>query len=246
MIGVGVDLGRLTATYGSPVRPDEQDDVRRCEQVRAELLTRDEPIGDVYEAQTAKTDVTTVAKETANASCRPEKALFLYRLVRELRPSVVVEFGSALGVSGAYLASALRRNGEGRLVTVEGSPSRQSIAAGSIEAAAPGVTTSICGYFDDHLDVLAGADLFFNDGNHNEEPVLRYAQAALERMSRPSVLVLDDAIGYSEGMTAAWNLLRVDRRFGRHAEAGPMGLLSLPDPAASERPRLLRRLARRS
>lgn len=221
------DLSRL---HGTPATAEEQPDVALCEALRFALLQSDQPIGDVFEQQGGRHDVTTVAAETSTASSTPERALFLYRLVRALRPSLVVEFGSALGVSGSYVACALRANGSGRFVTVEGSPSRHAVAAASIESVAPGVTTARCGYFDEHLDVLDGAELFFNDGNHHEEPVLAYAEAALARMARPGVLVLDDALGYSTGMTAAWNRLRRDRRFAASATAGPMGLLALDQP----------------
>ena len=223
------DLSALARRFGAPVDDSERADVERCEAVRAELLTRDEPVGDVFESQSGRSDVTTIAAETENASCPPDKALFLYRVVRALAPDHVVEFGSALGVSGAYLASALTANGHGRLVTVEGSPSRQKIAAASIESAAPGVTTSICGYFDDHLDVLDGATLFFNDGNHQEDAVIRYADAAARRMAKPGVIVIDDIVGYSEGMTAAWKALRRDRRFSGAVTAGPMAMVTVAE-----------------
>ena len=221
------NIWRLARGYDRPATTAEQQDVTRCEQRRAELLRRTEPIGDVHETASGRHDVTTVGAETQIASCPPDKALFIYRMVRTMRPRLVVEFGSALGVSGSYIASALRANGSGRLITVEGSPSRQAIAAESIESVAPGVTTSICGFFEDHLDVLDGADLFFNDGNHNADAVQRYADAALERMARPSVLLLDDALGYSEEMVAAWERLRADRRFTASTLAKDVGVLSI-------------------
>ena len=217
----------LAAQVARRAAPGEAADVERCEDLRRALLARTEPIGDVFEPTSNRRDITTVGAETANASCPPEKALYLYRLVRALRPSKVVEFGSALGVSGAYLASALRANGTGRLVTVEGSPSRQEVASASIESVAAGVTTSLCGYFDDRLDVLDGADLFFNDGNHQRDAVLRYAGAAYDRMTRPAVIVLDDAIGYSGDMDEAWRELRRDPRFSATDTLGAFALLEL-------------------
>ena len=53
-----------------------------------------------------------------------------------------------------------------------------------------------------HLDVLDGATLFFNDGNHQEDAVLRHAEVAAQRMAKPAVrrgapppLVVDPAPG---------------------------------------------------
>jgi predicted O-methyltransferase YrrM len=43
----------------------------------------------------------------------------LYALVRGLRPDVVVETGTASGISTTYLLAALTRNGTGRLVSID-------------------------------------------------------------------------------------------------------------------------------
>jgi predicted O-methyltransferase YrrM len=49
----------------------------------------------------------------------PEAGMLLYALVRATRPSTVVEFGMSLGISAIHLASAVRDNGSGRVVTTE-------------------------------------------------------------------------------------------------------------------------------
>jgi predicted O-methyltransferase YrrM len=49
----------------------------------------------------------------------PESGRLLYTLVRASRPSTVVEFGMSLGISAIHLASAIRDNGSGRVVTTE-------------------------------------------------------------------------------------------------------------------------------
>lgn len=49
----------------------------------------------------------------------PEAGNLLYALVRASRPSTVVEFGMSLGISAIHLASAVRDNGTGRVVTTE-------------------------------------------------------------------------------------------------------------------------------
>ena len=48
-----------------------------------------------------------------------ESGRLLYSLVRASRPSTVVEFGMSLGISAIHLASAVRDNGSGRVVTTE-------------------------------------------------------------------------------------------------------------------------------
>jgi predicted O-methyltransferase YrrM len=49
----------------------------------------------------------------------PEAGRLLYALVRASKPSTVVEFGMSLGISALHLASAVRDNGAGRVVTTE-------------------------------------------------------------------------------------------------------------------------------
>jgi predicted O-methyltransferase YrrM len=188
-----------------------------------------------------------VAEESARASSPAANGLFLYRLVRSFRPEKVVEFGSAVGVSGSYIASALRANGSGRLVTVEGAPSRQRIAERTIESVAPGVTESRCNVFDEALDALDGADLFFLDGHHHYDPTLHYVAEACARMRRPSLLVLDDVANHSERMDRAWSDLAADDRFTHAQLLDRIGLLALGEPEWHELPkqsfadRLLRR-----
>jgi predicted O-methyltransferase YrrM len=207
--------------------PEETTDLDRCRAVREALLQSDELVGDVFET-TGSDRRLPIAEEARRASVPPDKARILYRMVRTLRPSRIVEFGSALGVSGCHLAAALLRNGVGELVTVEASPSRSEMARRSIERAAPGVTKAVCGFFDDHLDALDGADLFFLDGNHYLKPTLGYVDAAVSRMTTPGVLVLDD-IEWSAEMTQAWRELRRDDRFSGAGGVCGMGVLAIGD-----------------
>lgn len=49
----------------------------------------------------------------------PDAGRLLYSLVRASTPATVVEFGMSLGISAIHLASAVRDNGSGRVVTTE-------------------------------------------------------------------------------------------------------------------------------
>jgi predicted O-methyltransferase YrrM len=49
----------------------------------------------------------------------PESGRLLYSLVRASRPDTVVEFGMSFGISAIHLASAVRDNGQGRVITTE-------------------------------------------------------------------------------------------------------------------------------
>ncbi len=58
----------------------------------------------------------------------PESGQLLYTLVRATRPELVVEFGTSLGLSTIHLASAVRDNGTGRVVTTELSAAKVAAA----------------------------------------------------------------------------------------------------------------------
>jgi len=49
----------------------------------------------------------------------PEAGRLLYALVRAARPATIVEFGMSFGISAIHLATAVRDNGSGRVVTTE-------------------------------------------------------------------------------------------------------------------------------
>ena len=53
-----------------------------------------------------------------------EKAEFMTTLVREARPNLVVECGTAIGYSGLWIARELQRAGKGSLITIELNPGR--------------------------------------------------------------------------------------------------------------------------
>jgi len=58
----------------------------------------------------------------------PQAGRLLYALVRATRPDTIVEFGMSLGVSALHLASAVRDNGVGRVVTTELSDAKVTAA----------------------------------------------------------------------------------------------------------------------
>jgi predicted O-methyltransferase YrrM len=56
----------------------------------------------------------------------------LYILARATRATAIVEFGTSFGLSTLHLASALRDNGGGRLITSEFEPSKLAIAKANL------------------------------------------------------------------------------------------------------------------
>jgi predicted O-methyltransferase YrrM len=85
-----------------------------------------------------------------------EAGRLLYTLVRASRPTNVVEFGMSLGISAIHLASAVRDNGEGRVVTTELNARKVEIATANFADA--GLDDLITVLHGDALETLQSVD----------------------------------------------------------------------------------------
>jgi predicted O-methyltransferase YrrM len=86
----------------------------------------------------------------------PDAGRLLYSLVRATQPNTVVEFGMSLGISAIHLASAVRDNGIGRVVTTELSAAK--VAAAKKTFAETGLDDLITVLQGDALTTLAELD----------------------------------------------------------------------------------------
>ena len=86
----------------------------------------------------------------------PESGRLLYALVRSSRPATVIEFGMSLGISAIHLASAVRDNGTGRVVTTELSAAK--VVAAKTTFADTGLDDLITVLEGDALSTLTGVD----------------------------------------------------------------------------------------
>ena len=86
----------------------------------------------------------------------PEAGRLLYALVRATRPATVVEFGMSFGISAIHLASGVRDNATGRVVTTELSDTK--IAAAKRTFADTGLDDVITILEGDALTTLADVD----------------------------------------------------------------------------------------
>jgi predicted O-methyltransferase YrrM len=131
--------------------------------------------------------------------------LYAY-LVAERDPQIVVEFGSAFGVSGMYFATALQ---QGRLYSFEINPDWADIAERNITTITDRFSL-IRGAFEDHVDdIPAPIDIALVDGIHDYTFVMKQWGILKARMS-PGGLVLFDDITYCDGMREAWREIRAD------------------------------------
>lgn len=136
----------------------------------------------------------------------------LYNLMKYFKPTTMLEFGTAAGVSSMYLKKGLS---ESRMVTMEGCPGLCAVARENFERMKIENIEVSNGNFDVILpDVLARfnrLDFVFFDGNHREEPTLNYFNQCIEKAHENTLFIFDD-IHWSKGMEAAWDTIKVDKR----------------------------------
>jgi predicted O-methyltransferase YrrM len=131
-------------------------------------------------------------------------AQFLFRLVNYYQPKTILELGTSLGITTAYLAAA---NGNARVYTIEGVPAIAELARKNFHRLNMYNTQLLEGSFDLVLPMLLEkineVDLVFVDGNHRLEPTLRYFDWILKHSHEHTIFVFDD-IHWSEEMELAW------------------------------------------
>ena len=138
----------------------------------------------------------------------------------------IVELGTSLGVTTAYLAAMDSRN---KVVTYEGCPAVAEVAQANWEKLGLSNIACVVGEITvDSLqlavDRLSGIDVAFIDANHTCEATLTYFNALASRVHEKSVVVVDD-IHYNEDMEKAWKAICADERVTTTMDLYRMGLV---------------------
>jgi len=146
------------------------------------------------------------------ASIRHGWGVLLFRLTRTKQPESVLELGTNLGVSGAYILQALKLNivpNKKQFITIEGSPHLSERATEHLSAQDPNITTRVVtGAFQDVLPVILPEsgpfDLVFLDGHHEFEATLRYFELIAPHLRSGAWVVFDDLEPWSPTVRKAF------------------------------------------
>jgi len=198
---------------------------RRIEELRAELEASTDQVAFEESHDTPRREVGELCR-TSSAS--PGWAELLFRLVRASRPQRCLELGTCLGVSACYQGAALRLNGAGRLITMEGRSDVAALASRTIaRVGLGGEVDSRAAWFDEGLDRalydLERVDYGFVDGHHDGVATLSYFERIRPRLSRGAVLVVDD-IRWSADMHEAWRTIAAAPAMSDALDLGRLGL----------------------
>ena len=145
----------------------------------------------------------------ARTSSKEKKyARLIYRLAKYFQPDNILELGTSLGLSTAYMALG---SPESKITTIEGCPNISAIAKDNFEELKIENIDLISGSFENELskvlDSLPQLDFAFIDGNHQQKPTIKYFEQCLSKTVNDSIIIFDD-IHWSEGMEKAWEYIK--------------------------------------
>jgi len=128
----------------------------------------------------------------------------LYSLARVFKPATVIELGTGIGISTAYLSAG---NPEAEVISIEADSAKVSCAR-KLLADLGICNAEICnGIFKDVLlSKIINTNhplLVFVDGDHSYESAVSYFGTLLKYKREDTIIVFDD-IRWSEGMFRAW------------------------------------------
>jgi predicted O-methyltransferase YrrM len=217
----------------------EQAVVDAIESARRAMQGREEPLVDGRQGVPPGYDMGITISQACTGSKPPVPARLLYHLVRTFAPESILELGTNVGISAAYMAAALQAAGSaGRLTTLDASPYRIALAR-DVHAGLgfTNIDYRVGRFVETLRPVLAElgeVDMAFIDGHHQYKPTLAYFDE-IWPYARPGAVFVFDDIRLSEGMRRAWEELRVDERFALTVDVGVLGLCVGRAPGVSGR-----------
>lgn len=153
--------------------------------------------------------------------------LLLFSLVRQLKPKVCLELGTAAGLSSLYMTQGLVLNQQGKLHTIEGDANSFEIGKETLWPVKDYAQIHL-GLFEEVLQKLlphiTPIDIVFIDGAHTGTDEIEYATRLAEHLS-PGAIVAYDDIHWSANMAAAWQEIRNRPEVEVSLDLGKIGLI---------------------
>lgn len=169
-----------------------------------------------------ETTISRVAKRSLNNSGYSQ---LLYRMVRDANPETILELGTSLGISTAYMAKA---RPSAQCYTFEGCPQLAKIAAENFDKLGIQNIEIIQDNIDNalplFLEKIPTLDFVFIDANHTSKALNSYFDMIMPKISDKTVMVIDD-INWSDDMWMAWEHVRKHPRVVSSLDIFGLGIL---------------------
>ncbi len=184
---------------------------QRIEKVRQKLLTNNNKIKVTDFGAGSKNNHFPEREISAIAKTSLKKAFLaeiLFKICNYLNAKTIVELGTSLGISTAYLASA---SSTSKVYTLEGCPNISDVAKDNFKQLKLKNIEVITGNIDENLSNILNKidqlDIVYLDANHRYEPTMNYFQECLKKVHDHSILIFDD-IHWSNEMQQAWEEIK--------------------------------------
>lgn len=143
----------------------------------------------------------------SKVAIREKYGKVLYRMVSYFQPATIIELGTSIGISSAYLSLG----GSGKVFSLEGSAElvnqarsyHASLGLQNIEIIQGDIQQTL----EATLEKINQLDLIFIDSNHNYASTIKYFELCLDHIHNDTVLIFDD-IYWSREMTKAWTEIK--------------------------------------
>ena len=169
-----------------------------------------------------KRTVQSIAKNTLK---KKKYAKLLFRLIDHFEYKNILELGTSLGITSAYLASV---SDSIQVTTIEGDPEIAKIAQSNFDRLGLNNITLINNIFEsalpEILDESWKLDLVFIDGHHTYEATITNFKKCLPHKHNNSVFVIDD-INWSNEMIEAWKTIVAHEEVTLSIDLYEMGLI---------------------
>ena len=146
-----------------------------------------------------------VVKDIAkNSGTRLKRAKLLFRISNYLKPEMVLELGTSLGIATQAIHLGQPK---AQITSIEGCPNCSVFTKQRLQNYES--IKILTGNFSTYLTELKNQqfDLIFFDGNHTKEATLQYFNLLLSSAHNDSVFIFDD-IYWSKEMTEAWDIIK--------------------------------------
>ncbi len=150
----------------------------------------------------------TVSSIARKSLQKKKYAQLFFRIIHQYRFQNILELGTSLGVTTAYLAAT---SGKTKCVTLEGSTEIAGIARENFKKLNLNNIQIIEGNIDETLtqalNLLEKVDFVLIDANHQSKAVLNYFEQVIQYSDMYTILVIDD-IYWSDDMEKAWKAVK--------------------------------------
>lgn len=148
-------------------------------------------------------------KDICKVAVKPKKyGQLLFRIANYFQPQNVIELGTSLGITTAYLASAAPN---ATVISIEGDPQTYAIAQKTMRLSQVNnvkiINETFTKALPEVLESIDRIDLVFIDGHHDKNATLNYFQHCLVKSHEETVFIFDD-INWSDGMKEVWCLIK--------------------------------------